>query len=119
MASMQDDVTRKAKAGAETLGDDAKKFGSDAQSVGSSIGSSIQSGMSGQAGIGGHESGIDMDRMGEEIKHRAQDMMSTAKVKGTETMQQLQTQVRNKPATALGIAAGVGLLVGLVMAGRR
>lgn len=108
MASMQDDVTRKSKAGAETLSDDLTKFGSDAASTGSSIGASIQSGMGGQ-------SGMDMEHM----KQKAQDLMSTAKVKGTETMQQLQTQVRNKPATALGIAAGVGLLVGLVMAGRR
>ena len=75
--------------------------------------------MGGSSGALGQSGGMDMDQMSQEFKSRAQDMMSTAKVKGAETMQQLQTQVRNKPATALGIAAGVGLLVGLVMAGRR
>lgn len=55
------------------------------------------------------------ERLYDEGRRRAQDVATYAE----EGYDELSDMVRRKPAQALGIAAGVGFLIGLVLASRR
>ncbi|NNE53481.1 MAG: DUF883 domain-containing protein [Sulfitobacter sp.] len=51
-------------------------------------------------------------------KKTVEDIAETGKEKALETQLQAEEFVRTQPATALGIAAGIGFLIGLVTARR-
>jgi ElaB/YqjD/DUF883 family membrane-anchored ribosome-binding protein len=51
-------------------------------------------------------------------KHKAQAAYGEAKVKATDRFGQLEDQVRERPGPALAIAAGAGVLLGLLLRGR-
>lgn len=51
-------------------------------------------------------------------KKTAEDLAETGREKVLETQLQAEEFIRTQPATALGIAAGIGFLVGLVTARR-
>jgi len=57
--------------------------------------------------------------IGEEVKARAGSVSKAAQVTGNRAMEAARMQVREHPAATLGIAAGAGLLLGLLLAGRR
>ncbi|MBI1188539.1 MAG: DUF883 family protein [Alphaproteobacteria bacterium] len=56
--------------------------------------------------------------VGDEAKVRARDLSETVRARSEDAFASLQSQVREKPGMALGIAAGAGLLIGLLMARR-
>lgn len=51
-------------------------------------------------------------------KHTVDELATAGRAKALETQEQAEEFIRTQPATALGIAAGVGFLVGLVTARR-
>jgi ElaB/YqjD/DUF883 family membrane-anchored ribosome-binding protein len=57
--------------------------------------------------------------IGDEVKARAGTMSKAAQETGSRAMEAARIQVREHPAATLGIAAGAGLLLGLLLAGRR
>ena len=48
------------------------------------------------------------------VKDKAADTADTARLQAMELQDQANTFIKNQPATALGIAAGVGFLVGFM-----
>tara|TARA_R110002072_G_scaffold1309_11_gene10711 strand:- start:329 stop:649 length:321 start_codon:yes stop_codon:yes gene_type:complete len=54
----------------------------------------------------------------ETAKDTVDDLAAAGRVKAIETQKQAEEFIRTQPATALGIAAGVGFLVGLITARR-
>ncbi|AXI40548.1 YqjD family protein [Sulfitobacter sp. SK011] len=51
-------------------------------------------------------------------KETVDDLTTAGRVKALEAQQQAEEFIRTQPATALGIAAGIGFLVGLITARR-
>tara|TARA_R110000765_G_scaffold296335_1_gene391485 strand:- start:332 stop:652 length:321 start_codon:yes stop_codon:yes gene_type:complete len=54
----------------------------------------------------------------DQAKTTAQGLADTGRVKAAEAQESAEEFIRTQPATALGIAAGIGFLVGLVAARR-
>ncbi len=54
----------------------------------------------------------------DQAKSAANDMAQSGRAKAAEAQETAEEFIRTQPATALGIAAGVGFLVGLVTARR-
>ena len=52
----------------------------------------------------------------EEVRARAEESLRAARARVQDTGRKLDDQVREHPWTAVGIAAGVGLLVGILLA---
>jgi ElaB/YqjD/DUF883 family membrane-anchored ribosome-binding protein len=52
----------------------------------------------------------------EEVRARAEESVRSARARVQAAAQELNGQVRDNPWTALGIAAGVGLVVGVMLA---
>jgi ElaB/YqjD/DUF883 family membrane-anchored ribosome-binding protein len=58
------------------------------------------------------------DKTQASAKRAVDDLAETGREKALETQLQAEEFIRTQPATALGIAAGIGFLVGLVTARR-
>lgn len=54
-----------------------------------------------------------------EAKERFEVLSDRAQTISQDAFEKLQAQVRAKPGVALGVAAGVGMLIGLIAASRR
>lgn len=54
----------------------------------------------------------------DQAKTTAQDLANTSREKALEAQASAEEFIRTQPATALGIAAGIGFLVGLIAARR-
>jgi ElaB/YqjD/DUF883 family membrane-anchored ribosome-binding protein len=59
------------------------------------------------------------ESIGHEAKARARDVTEASKEQTHRALEAARTQVRERPAATLGIAAGAGLVLGLILAGRR
>ncbi|MBI1252265.1 MAG: DUF883 family protein [Alphaproteobacteria bacterium] len=57
--------------------------------------------------------------IGEEVKARASTFSDMSKVRARRALEQTNKAIRRRPAAALGIAAGAGVVLGLLLAGRR
>lgn len=63
--------------------------------------------------------GDEASKIGDDASRRMSSMTEAARKSGMAALDQLQGQVRERPAMTLGIAAGAGIIVGLLIAGRR
>jgi len=57
--------------------------------------------------------------VGEEIKARVGNAAEVTKQQAQRVLETTRTQVREHPAATIGIAAGAGFLIGLLLASRR
>jgi ElaB/YqjD/DUF883 family membrane-anchored ribosome-binding protein len=57
--------------------------------------------------------------VGAEVKARAGSLSRAAQETTSRAVEATRSQVRERPAAAMGVAAGAGLLLGLLLASRR